>query len=1148
MDKLIQRQLRRARLSPDALPTDLVAWQDFLDRVDRSYQDHERERYLLERSLDVSSREMQTLYDELRRSSASEVAAERDKLGAIITGFRDGFCSLDLDGRLVSMNPAAARLLGEGETSVGAAVLARFRYSDPTDGAARASPEQILERVRSGRSYRDDKAVLVNPGAETTPVSLLIYPIVQGGLVTGCALSFRDVSRLLAAEAARRRLAKAVEASADAIYVTDLSGVIEYVNPAFSRITGINAEQAIGARPSLLADEHRAPEDDRDLWETIRRGEVWSGRRQDQRLMPDGGTRAYWAQTTIAPLPDDSGTLVGFVAVQRDISREVAEEMRRTREVAVAEARAHVAERLQGTGHLEQRLAEALDPLAALQTLRLSGDVLVIDCRQAHAPLTLLQRGAPGPPDLSLESLCRADRVPLHPTHLPSLGGILLPIVQAGSVLGCAWLGVDGTPDLDGAESGLLAFVAGMIGVAIADDQARTEAERARLAALEAVETRSRFLANMSHEIRTPMNGVLGMLEMLTQTRLDRDQQEYVETALGSAEALLRVINDILDFSKIEAGKLDLERVPFDVRSLTEEIATLFAARSSSDRLELACYIPVDLDTRVVGDPTRLRQVLNNLMGNATKFTETGEIVLRVRALDEPGVQGHAAKRVLRFEVSDTGIGMTPAQLERLFVPFVQADGSTTRRFGGTGLGLAISKQLVELMGGEIGVESRFGQGSTFWATIPFDGLAAEPRVPGPERLAAARVLAVDDNETNRRILDHYLRSWGLRCEMASDGNEALRLLWQASDAGRPFEIAILDMHMPQLDGIALAHQIRAQPALAQTRLLMISSTGQSADALEAVGIEYSLSKPIRQSHLYDALAHLIDQDTRDARPGVAAMGPAGTNRPSEQEPRLRGHVLLVEDNVINQRVALSMLERLGLTADLAQDGYEALAAVDRHHYDLILMDCQMPQMDGFETSAELRRREAQDGRPRSVIVALTANAMQGDRDRCVAAGMDDYLPKPVKLARLREVLGHWLPSTPGERSPITGDLGGHLGWTMLPPTLDPDVIHGLRERLGDDYAQCLDLFFARTEGLLEDLKAAAERADAASVATAAHALANSAGALGASALSELGRRMEQRATAGDLRGIEDLLVRTRQARDGANAALRRLVALDAAR
>ncbi len=411
----------------------------------------------------------------------------------------------------------------------------------------------------------------------------------------------------------------------------------------------------------------------------------------------------------------------------------------------------------------------------------------------------------------------------LDPVHLVALNGILLPIAQGGSLLGEAWLGVEGTPDLDGVELGLLSLVAGMIGVAIADDHARTEADRARLAALEAVEAKSRFLANMSHEIRTPMNGVLGMLEMVSQTRLDADQQDYVETARGSADALLTVINDILDFSKIEAGKLDLERIAFDLRPVAEDVASLLSARNQSSRLELACYIPVALDTRVIGDPTRLRQVLNNLLGNAIKFTEEGEVVLRVDAVDDPAAEIGAAKQVLRFEVLDTGIGMTEEQLGRLFLPFVQADGSMTRRFGGTGLGLAISKQLVELMGGEIGAESVHGRGSTFWFTIPFERPSGEAAPIAREGLDGVRVLAVDDKEINRTILGHYLLSWGASCEMAGNGFDALKRLRDAVDAGRPFQVAILDMQMPQLDGITLARLVRADPKIAETPMLMMS-------------------------------------------------------------------------------------------------------------------------------------------------------------------------------------------------------------------------------------------------------------------------------------------------------------------------------------
>ncbi|QVL49628.1 MAG: response regulator [Thiocapsa sp.] len=1140
MDKLIQRQLRRANLSQDALPNDPGAWQGFLDRVNRSYEEHARDRYLLERSLEVSSREMQALYDELRRSSASEVAAERDKLAAIIGGFRDGFCSLDPHGRLVGMNPASENLLGERAALLGEPILERFRFSRREDAQAPPSADAILARLQGARSYRDDKAVLVDALGGAIPVSVLVYPIVQGGVMTGCALSFRDVSSRLAAEAARLRLAKAVEASADAIYVTDLSGVIEYINPAFVRITGIDAEQAIGARSGILASGLTPRERYRELWDTIARGEVWSGRLLNRRRTPDGGSQTYWVQTTIAPFADDGGTLGGFVAVQRDITRDVAEEMRREREVAVAEARARVAERLQGTGRLEQRLAAALDALAALQTLQLSGTAVIVADQGDGEPLIRLQRGAP--PDSVLDALRRPLGDELDPVHLDALNGILLPIAQGGALLGRAWLGVEETPDLDGVELGLLSLVAGMIGVAIADDHARTEAERSRLAALEAVEAKSRFLANMSHEIRTPMNGVLGMLEMLAQTRLDADQQDYVETARGSADALLTVINDILDFSKIEAGKLDPERVPFDLRPLAEDVASLLSSRNQSSRLELACYIPVDLDTRVVGDPTRLRQVLNNLMGNAIKFTEEGEVVLRVDAVDHSAAGMGAAKQVLRFEVVDTGIGMTEAQLGRLFLPFVQADGSMTRRFGGTGLGLAISKPLVELMGGEIGAASVHGRGSTFWFTIPFDRQAGLAAPIALEDLAGVRVLAVDDKETNRTILGHYLQSWGLSCEMAGNGFRALKLLREAVDSGRPFEVAIIDMQMPQLDGITLARLIRADPKIAETPILMMSSAGQNGEALAAVGIHDSLSKPVRQSHLHDALVRIIHHRTRGTqRPAPAREAPDATPAP-DSRIQLRGHVLLVEDNLINQRVALSMLTRLGLTADVAEDGCKALTAAARGRYDLILMDCQMPNMDGFEASAELRRREEQEGCPRTPIVALTANVMQGDRERCFAAGMDDYLPKPLKLERLRETLGRWMQAEPAVPERCL-DEGEDLDAIQL--AVDPDAMDTLKRLLGEDYAHYLDLVLAKTEDLMKTLQEAVDGRDAARLATAAHALKGSAGNLGASRLCELAGRLEQQGSESDLRDVARLLEQTQCAQQRVSDDLRRLRALE---
>ena len=1140
MDKLIQRQLRRLKLAVESPPEDLAAWQGFLDSVDRSYRQHQQDRYLLERSLEVSSREMQALYDDLRRASASEVALERDKLEAIINGFRDGFCTLDLQGQLLTMNPAAERLLGDGEGLIGAPVLERLRFSRFGDQRSPPEAAEVLERIRGGRSYRDDKATLKTAAGGGIPVSVLIYAIVQAGEVTGCALSMRDVTRLQEAEAARLRLAKAVEASADAIYVTDLDGVIEYVNPAFTRITGLSAEQATGAKANVLASGKTPRQRYDELWSTVKSGAVWSGRLLNKRRGPRGAQLTYWAQTTIAPLPSDDGLLLGFVAVQRDISREVAEEARRERETQTAEARARAAEFLQGAGRLDQRLGAALDALQGLGSLQLNGEALILAHRDDGQTEVKLKRGTPA---ASVhQALCDPDLEALDAIYVPALGGVVLPIAQAGHLVGGAWLGVVEEPELGSVEVGLLSLLAGMIGVAIADDRARTEAERARLAALEAVEAKSRFLANMSHEIRTPMNGVLGMLEMLSQTGLDNDQQDYVDTALGSADALLTVINDILDFSKIEAGKLDLERVPFDVRSLAEDVATLFSARNQSAQLELACYVPVDLETRVVGDPTRLRQVLNNLMGNAVKFTERGEVVLRVQ-LEERGERDEQTRVMLRFEISDTGVGMTKEQLERLFVPFVQADGSMTRRFGGTGLGLAISKQLVELMGGEIGAETVYGQGSTFWFTIPFERQEASEGLREHNGLNGVRVLAVDDNRTNLTILSHYLLSWGMESETICDGFEALRLLRQAVEAGHPFKVVVLDMQMPQLDGLTLARLINSDPSLENTGLLMISSVGQSEAELKAVGVQFSLSKPIRQSHLHDALSQMVHSEwplQHEAEP-LAGTAPA-----VEALPTLSGHLLLVEDNHINQRVALSMLKRLGLTADVAGDGQQAVEAAQNRRYDLILMDCQMPKMDGFEASAELRRRERDRAGQHAIIVALTANAMEGDRERCIAAGMDDYIPKPLKLERLRRCLERWLQPPAANAKLRDADVDA-TDEALAALALDPDAMDNLKDLLGDGYGRFLDLFTDKTEELMRSIQQAADARDGSALAAAGHALKGSAGNLGASELLALAQRLEQRGKDVDFRDIERLIEQTWKAHRHVLDDVARLRALESA-
>ncbi|MFH1845399.1 MAG: response regulator [bacterium] len=941
-----------------------------------------------------------------------------------------------------------------------------------------------------------------------------------------------NVERDQAAEAAQRcsetRFEDIAKSMSDWIWEVDATGTYTYCSHQVEEILGYPCEELIGKTPFDFMPAEEAERVTKSFQTIVSEKRAFRDL-ENWNVHKDG--RLVCLRTSGVPFLDATGELLGYRGVDTDITAQ------KNAALALAESEAKfrsIVETIPDTImslHRDGTITFINQVWSETPVADVIGTRLVDHVAPAHrdglqqAIDTVLETGNMTGYELELD-LGRDD---VRLWQASRIG----PLVREDVIDGVIIISTDISQQKQ-AEADLLRAKSEVEEMNSHLEQSIAHANQLALEAELASAAKSEFLANMSHEIRTPMNGVIGMAQLLIDSDLPPEQNDYAETIRSSGEVLLTIINDILDYSKIEAGKLELESMEFELGPMLEEMGDLLALRGQEKGLEYVCLVATDLPDTVQGDPGRLRQIITNLAGNAIKFTSEGEVVVSVSidSEDEQTVK-------VRFAVSDTGIGIPPEQQNVLFEPFVQADGSTTRRFGGTGLGLSISKQLAELMGGEIGVESDAGKGSTFWFTAVLQKApSTTAALPAPQDLAGVRVLVVDANATNRDWLMVLLDNWGCDCEELAAGPEALAAIKAAAGGNTPYRIVLLDADVAKRDEFGLVRQIKADPDLSSTLLaLMVPlSERESVSDLGELGVAAVLAKPVKRSILWENLCAIHSGKQRVVSKSDRAAAAARTG----QQKKRRARILLAEDNPTNQKVARAILGKLGYEADVVDNGKDAIAALEVQAYGTVLMDCMMPVMDGYEATRRIRSSRSKVLDPEIPIIAMTANAMQGDRELCLDAGMSDYLAKPVNPHKLAEVLEKWLPDDLEDPVPETGAVDGPVMEPVMEPVVEPvktepaqntdDEIFdwpGLLARVLDDEElarEVIELTLENCPILLADLQAAISDGDIDSTQRIAHTIKGSAGNSGALGLQAAALQLEKVAKIGDLPQAAELM------------------------